>query len=185
MTDNQIVALFWERSEMAIQETSNLYGRYFHRVAYGILGNNEDAEEIVNDTYVKAWNNIPPQRPVHLKAFLARITRQLAINRLEQNTAQKRGDGQYRLVLEELQECLSDGEGEAMPESVALEQSLNQFLRALPIDARRMFIRRYWHMQSVKQIARELCVSESRVKVTLMRARQKLKKHLVSEGFCV
>ena len=186
MTDNQIVALFWERSETAIQETANVYGRYFHSIAYGILGSDEDAEEIVNDTYMKAWNNIPPQRPVHLKAFLARITRQLSLNRLEQNVAQKRGAGQYHLVLEELEECISDGgEGEAMPESVALEQSLNQFLRSLPADARRMFIRRYWHMQPVLQIAKELSVSESRVKVTLMRTRQKLKKYLISEGFCV
>ena len=186
MEDERIVTLYWERNEEAILETSMKYGKYCYTVAYNILHSHEDSDECVNETLNCAWNSMPPQRPTKLSGFLARITRQLSLNRLEQNVAQKRGAGQYHLVLEELEECLSDGgEGEAMPESVALEQSLNQFLRSLPTDARRMFIRRYWHMQPVLQIAKELSVSESRVKVTLMRTRQKLKKHLISEGFCV
>ena len=100
MTDERIVALFWERSETAIAETDTAYGHYFHYIAFGILGSDEDAKEIVNDTYLKAWNTIPPQRPNHLKAFLGRITRQLSINRLEHNSAQKRAGSQYQFALD-------------------------------------------------------------------------------------
>ena len=102
MTDERIVELYWQRSEKAIEETDKAYGRYFHYIAYGILHDDEDAKETVNDTYFKAWHTIPPQRPNPLKTFLGRITRQLSINRLEAANAQKRGGGQYTIALEEL-----------------------------------------------------------------------------------
>lgn len=184
MTDQQIVTLFWERSETAIAETDNTYGQYFHYIAFGILGNNEDAKEIVNDTYLKAWNTIPPQRPNHLKAFLGRITRQLAINRLEWNTAQKRDGSQYWVALDELSTCISGTEdGADMAELAALRDTLNCFLHSLPAEARRVFIRRYWHLHSIAEIATDFSISESKVKSMLMRTRGKLKQHLKQEGF--
>ena len=184
MTDEKIVELYWERSEAAIEETKKAYGRYFHYIAYGILRNDEDSEEIVNDTYWKAWKIIPPERPNPLKAFLGRITRQLALNRLELNQAQKRGGGQYTLVLEELAECISNGnDGADVAETIALRDCLNDFLRSLPLEARRVFIKRYWYMNSILEIAEAFSMSESKVKSLLMRTRKKLKKYLSKEGF--
>ena len=184
MTDEQIIALFWERCETAITETDNKYGRYFHYVAFGILDSDEDAQEIVNDTYWKAWGIIPPQRPNHLKAFLGRITRQLSINRLEYNTAQKRGASQYYIALEELNTSIPEADNGADTEDIlALRDCLNTFLHSLPTQARRIFIRRYWHLHSVAQIAKEFAFSESKVKSMLMRTREKLKEHLIYEGF--
>lgn len=182
MTDERIVALFWERSETAIAETDKAYGRYFHYIAFGILGSDEDAKEIVNDTYLKAWNTIPPQRPNHLKAFLGRIARQLSINRLEHNTAQKRAGSQYQFALDELSECIAQNQ-EDFADTISLRDALNQFLHALPTDARRVFIRRYWHLHSVKEIADTYSISESKVKSLLMRTRNKLKQHLMEGGF--
>ena len=182
MTDEKIIALFWQRSETAIAETSKLYGRYFHSVAFGILRNEEDAKETVNDTYLKAWNSIPPQWPHHLKAFLGRITRQLSINRLEHNSAKKRAGSQYQLALDELSECIVQSQ-EDFADTIALRDSLNQFLHSLPPEARRIFIRRYWHLHSVKEIADTYSISESKVKSLLMRTRNKLKQHLMEGGF--
>ena len=119
MTDEKIIELYLARAEAAIEETDRAYGRYFRSVAYGILWDEEDAEETVNDAYLKAWNIIPPERPNYLKAFLARITRQLSINRLEQNTAQKRGAGQYALILDELAENPLKGSPEVILSKLA------------------------------------------------------------------
>ena len=184
MTDEQIIALFWARNELAIQETDSKYGRYFHYVAFGILDSDEDAKEIVNDTYWKAWDVIPPQKPNYLKAFLGRITRQLSINRLEHNTAQKRGCSQYPIALEELTACIPTNDpGTDVEDILALRDCLNDFLHSLPLQVRRVFIRRYWHLHSVAQIAKEFAFSESKVKSMLMRTREKLKEHLICEGF--
>lgn len=182
MTDEQIITLYWDRNETAIAETDNKYGRYFHYIAFGILCDDEDAKETVNDTYLKAWNTMPPQKPNHLKAFLGRITRQLSINRLERNTAKKRGGSQYDLALEELGDCVA-GSGEDYADITALRDCLNGFLRYLPDDARRVFIRRYWHIHTVSEIAADFGFSESKVKTLLMRTREKLKQHLIQEGF--
>lgn len=182
MTDEQIVTLYWDRNETAITETDGKYGRYFHYIAFGILCDDEDAKETVNDTYLKAWNTMPPEKPNHLKAFLGRITRQLSINRLEWNTAKKRGGTQYDLALEELSGCIADST-EDCADITALRDCLNTFLHGLPQDARRIFIRRYWHMHSITQIAEDFSFSESKVKSMLMRTREKLKKHLIYEGF--
>jgi len=184
MTDEKMIELYWARSETAIEETDLAYGQYFRSVAYGILWNAEDAKEIVNDTYWKAWNTIPPERPKYLKAFLARITRQLSVNRLEQNTAQKRGAGQYTLVLEELTECIPENDsGDTVADMTALRDSLNRFLRTLPQEVRSVFIRRYWHTQQITEIARACGMSESKVKSMLMRTRNKLKEQLKREGY--
>ena len=184
MTDEQIVTLYWNREEIAITETDTKYGRYFHYIAFGILCDDEDAKETVNDTYLKAWNSMPPQKPNHLKAFLGRITRQLSINRLEWNTAKKRGASQYDLSLDELRDCIPDADsGEDYADITALRDCLNAFLHRLPDGARRVFIRRYWHMHSIARIAEDFSFSESKVKTMLMRTREKLKQHLIDEGF--
>ena len=183
MTDHELIELYWQRSETAIEETEREYGRYLHYIADCILHNHEDAQEIVNDTYLKAWNAIPPERPDPLRPFLGRITRQLAINRLERNTADKRGGGQYEAVLDELSACVSCEEN--VVDRIALRDSINHFLRSLPDLHRRIFIKRYWYLSSIADIAGQLSVSESRVKSLLMRMRQKLKKQLIKEGFDV
>ena len=185
MTDERIIELYFERSEEAIAETERAYGRYFLYVARGILQNEEDCREIVNDTYAKVWTLIPPERPKNLKAFIGNVTRQLSINRLESYKAQKRGCGQYATALHELEECIPDGGSDDICDAVALRDSLNRFVSSLTDDQRRVFIKRYWHMHSVNDIARELRMSESKVKTSLMRTRNKLKQHLTKEGFNV
>lgn len=186
MTDESIIELFWNRSETAISETEQLYGRYFHSIVYGILWNEEDAKEVVNDMYLKAWETIPPERPIYLKAFLGRITRQLSIKRLERNTAKKRGVTQSVLVIDELAECIPDGNGvEDFADMTALRDTLNTFLRSLKPEVRVVFVRRYWHMQSISIIAQECAMSESKVKSMLMRTRNKLKKYLSEEGYVI
>lgn len=184
MTDEKIVELYWERSEEAIKETDKQYGRYFHYIAKEILQDEEDAKEIVNDTYLKAWNSIPPERPNPLKAFLGRITRQLSLNQLEQNKAQKRGGGQYLLALDELAECIPDGSGsEDLASNIDLTDAINRFLRNLPIEQRRIFIKRYWYMSSITDTATSFGMSESKVASILFRVRNKLKEQLTKEGF--
>ena len=181
LDDNRIVELYLLRDETAIKHTSEKYGSRLRSLAYGIVNDQQTAEECENDTYMEAWNTIPPQRPNHLKAFLGRIARQLSINRLEHNTAQKRAGSQYQLALDELSECISQDQ-EDFADTVALRDSLNQFLHTLPIDARRVFIRRYWHLHSISEIAADLSMSESKVKSLLMRTRKKLKQHLTEGG---
>ena len=184
MDDKTILELYMERSEDAIKETEKAYGRYCHYIAYTILHSDEDAEEIVNDTLLKAWQVIPPQKPDPLKGFLGQITRRLSINRLEIYTAQKRGAGQYALTLEELSECLPTEErGEDIANMAALTDILNRFLRALPLEAWRVFIRRYWYTASVSEIATAFSMSESKVKSILHRTRGKLKIILEKEGY--
>lgn len=184
MTDKEIVELYWERSERAIEETDRQYGRYFHYIAKEILHDDEDAKEIVNDTYLKAWNSIPPERPDPLRAFLGRITRQLSLGRLERNRAQKRGGGQYLAALDELAECIPDGsESQDIASEIDLTAALNRFLRGLPLEQRRVFIKRYWYMSSVAETAAAFGMSESRVTSMLFRLRSKLKEQLTKEGF--
>ena len=184
MTDEAIVQLYWDRSEAAIHETDRVYGAYFRNLAFVILQNREDAEETVNDAYWKTWKEIPPARPISLKAFLGRITRQLALNRLDWNTAQKRGGGQYALALEELAECIPSQNQDLDPaEESALRDMLNQFLRKLPSEPRAVFLRRYWHMQSIAEIAQALGMSQSKVKSMLLRTRNKLRRRLTEEGY--
>jgi RNA polymerase sigma-70 factor (ECF subfamily) len=183
MDDSKIVELFFDRSELAISETSKKYGRYCHYIAYNILRNNEDAEECVNDTYMRAWNSIPPKRPNKLQTYLGKITRNLALNMLEKLTAQKRGKGQIPLVLDELGECIPDERSSTdIVEDMYIKELLDRFLDALPAETRKIFVRRYWYMSAVKEIAREYNLTESKVTVTLFRTRKKLKEYLEEEG---
>ncbi len=183
MDDSKILALYMERSQQAISETSRKYGRYCHYIAFSILQNDEDAEECVNDTYLRAWNSIPPKHPNKLQTYLGKITRNLALNKWEKLSAKKRGAGQTVLILEELAECIPAGEDTAQnAENMIIRDVLNRFLDDLPVETRKIFVRRYWYMSSVKEIANEYGLSQSKVTVTLFRTRGKLKTLLEKEG---
>ena len=184
MEDKEIVDLYWERSERAITETDKKYGRYCHYIAYQILSDNEDAEEIVNDTYLKTWNTVPPNRPDPLKGYVGMISNQLALDRYDQKTAEKRGGGQVPVFLHELAECIPDNDdGAEIGKSIALRDALNRFLKSLPPKTRTIFVRRYWYVTPVAEIAHEFGMKESAVAMLMLRTRLKLKDFLGKEGF--
>ncbi len=180
MKDQEIVALFEARIENALQITAQRYGAYCHSIAYGILRNDEDAEECVSDAYLRAWNAIPPHHPENLRTFLGKIVRRLAISRLEKQTAQKRGGGQMSLALEELAECLPSGD--SLTEEVILRDTLDRFLSSLSPKTRVVFLRRYWYMQSAEEIAQSLQMNVGNVHVTLHRARGRLRDMMEKDG---
>ena len=185
MDDVQILDLYWARSEHAIKETANQYGKYCYFIAYNILHNAEDSEECVNDTYMKAWEVIPPQRPNRLSTFLGKITRNLALNRHKFYSAEKRGAGNVVLALEELQMCVPN-HGEESEEKIAddltLTDALNRFLESLKPEPRKIFVQRYWYFSSVKEIAEDFGIGESKVKMSLLRTRKELGEFLAKEG---
>lgn len=180
MDDHKIVSLYFERNETAIAESEKKYGRYLHSVAYGILFNHEDARECTNDTYLSAWNAIPPQKPTVLRAFLAKITRNLAINRYHHENAEKRRGEVYDIV-EEFWQCVPDPTA-AVEDQVALKIAIDSFLASLPQKTRSVFLQRYWYMGSIKDIAQRNHLSESNIKVLLMRTRDQFREHLESQG---
>ena len=183
MNDHEIIALFFARQEKAISATADKYGRYCHTVAYNILFNRSDAEECVNDTYLGAWNSIPPQRPNHLAAYLGKITRNLALNRYKRNSVAKRGSGQVEIALSELENCIPDNAGvEQAVEDAVIVSVINRFLYADSPKNRNIFIRRYWYLCTIREIADSYEMSESNVKVLLVRMRSELKKQLEKEG---
>jgi RNA polymerase sigma-70 factor (ECF subfamily) len=183
MEDNRIVELYWARSEKAISETDNKYGRYCYSIAYNILHSNEDSEECVNDTFLNAWNAMPDQRPSKLRAFLGRITRNLSLKRWEKYTAEKRGAGQVSLALDELKECVPATDcTEQIVDDLVLADLLNRFLASLNVEKRRIFMRRYWYLSPIKEIAADFSLSESKVKMSLLRSRNELKLLLEKEG---
>ncbi len=181
MDDNAIVALYWARDEQALRVSAQKYGAYCHTVAYNIVRNRQDAEECVNDTWVQAWNIIPPKKPFALKAFLGTITRNLAINLYRAARTQRRGGGQVALVLEELEDCLSDSPEKRL-EQAELGRYLDRFLRQLPQKDCCLFIRRYWYMDTVPEIASRYHMAVGSVKSSLHRSRKKLKEFLEREG---
>ncbi len=182
MDDRDIIRLYLDRDEEAIAETRRKYSRYCHYIALRITGSEQDAEETVNDACLKAWNTIPPHRPESLKAYMGMLTRGLAVNRLEENTAAKRS-GNATAPLDELAECLPDREAGQMPESVALRDSLDRFIGALSERDRRVFLQRYWYACPVAEVASDCGMTVSHVTVVLLRLRKKLKAHLEKEGF--
>ena len=183
MDDQAIIELYWERSEDAISKTAAKYGGYCYTIAYNILSNNEDAEESVNDTWLAAWNTMPPRRPKLLAAFLGKMTRYISLDRWKNRTARKRGGGEVPLVIEELEECIS-GEDSVEKEYLQKEfaKSLNQFVEDLPDVERKVFLCRYWYMDSIETIAERFGFSESKVASMLHRTRGKLRKMLEQEG---
>lgn len=184
MEDSQLVQLFWDRDERAIPATAEVYGNYCFAVAHNILDSTQDAEECVNDTWLHAWNAIPPQRPKALSPFLARITRNLALHMLRRNRAKKRGGGEIELVFEELAECVSgrDWVEQAVDER-ELTRAINDFLAGLPAEKRKIFVRRYWYAERVATIAKGTGMTENRVSVTLHRLRAALRTFLEERGF--
>lgn len=183
MDDKQIVELYWQRNESAIDETASKYGPYCHSIAYNILDNDADAEESVNDTYLDAWNSMPPHCPSILATFLGKITRRISIDRWRKRSAEKRGGGQITVVLDELEECLTDGKSvEQEVEAKILSEVINSFVKSLPDTEQRVFLCRYWYMDSVETIAKEFGFSQSKVKSMLYRTREKLRARLIKEG---
>ncbi len=182
MEDEKIIELYWARQEKAIYETDKKYGKYCNTISFNILKNNEEAKECVNDTYLKAWNSIPPQRPNILKAYIGKITRNLAINRYDKKKAKKR-DYTLEIALEELDECISSNNNvENKINYNELVNILNNFLSELSQDKRKIFLERYWYLYSIKEISLRNDISESNVKTILLRLRQYLKDYLKEGG---
>lgn len=184
MEDPQIIELYWQRSEAAIAETDEKYGAYCRSIAHSILRSRQDAEESVNDTWLAAWNSMPPHRPNILSAFLGKITRRLSIDRFRSLTAEKRGGGQLPLALEELSDCVPAGSDPAeAAELEALTAAINTFLTTLPATERHVFLCRYWYLHTIPAIGERFGFSESKVKSMLHRTRSKLRDYLGKEGF--
>lgn len=181
MEDTGIIDLYWARDERAVEETERKYGPYCRSISYRILKNRQDVEECVNDTWVRAWNTMPPQRPFALGAFLGKIVRNLSLNYYRTSHAQRRGGGQVPLLLEELQDCAADGP-EQLLEAAELSRALDRFLRSLPQKDCCIFMRRYWYMDPMEDIARRYHLPLGSVKSSLFRSRQKLRDYLVQEG---
>lgn len=183
MKDREILDLYHQRNEEAITKTATKYGAYCYSIAHNILSNREDSEECVNDTWLKAWNAIPPLYPNHFSSFLAKITRNLSFNKYKSNKTIKRGNGELPLALDELLECIPSGSGpEEIVEDSELIQSINLFLGTLPERERNIFIRRYWAVEPMTAIAKRYQMKEGNVRASLFRSRNKLKTYLEKEG---
>ena len=184
MEDEDIITLYWERNEQAIAETQRKYGSYCRSIAQNILKNRSDAEECLNDTWLRTWNSLPPQRPRVLPVYLGTITRNLSLSRCRASNTLKRGRGTLELVYEELQESVP---GSSSPEEQVMLRELgsriDQFLRKLPAKSCCIFLRRYWYMDTTLQIAARYGMTESGVKVNLHRTRKQLQAYLEQEGF--
>lgn len=179
MEDACIVDLYWARSERAIDETSSKYGKYCFTIAHNILANDEDADESVNNTYLDAWNSMPPHRPAILSTFLGKITRRIAIDKWRSRSAEKRGGGEIFLALDELSECISSRNSvEQEIEAAELAKNINDFLRTISLDERNTFVGRYWFLLSVKELSVKTGFSEGKIKILLYRTRKKLKDYL-------
>ncbi len=186
MEDHQIIDLYWQRDETAIAETERKYGRYCYAIAFGILQSNEDAEESVNDTYIGAWNAMPPHRPENLPTFLGKITRHLSLKTWRERTAIKRGGGEVPLALEELEGCIPAGQSvDEHLEAAELAAVLDDFLGALPVEERRVFLCRYWYFDSIHDISVRFGFGQSKVKMMLKRTREKLLVRLNKEEIWV
>lgn len=184
MTDEMIVELYWQRDENAIVQTKNKYETYLYTIAHRILRVHQDSEESVNDTYAGAWNTMPPKKPQVLKTYLGKITRNLSLKRVRDNTAQKRGSGEVQTALDELAEVLSDNilPEEQVEEKLLAEQIRGFLSEAAPRD-RAIFLMRYWYLYSVKEIAHRCGFTQSKVKMSLKRSRDKLRDTLQKEGW--
>ena len=181
MDDNKIVEMYFVRDEKALSETAEKYGKLCHKIAYNILGNNEDSEECVNDAYVGVWNSIPPARPTSFMAFLCKITRNLSLGRLEYLTREKRSRTSV-ISLSELEDILPD---EAISSGISdgeISRAISEFLKGENETSRNVFIRKYYFFDSVKDIAGRYSFSESKVKSMLFHARTRLKEYLTKEG---
>lgn len=186
MEDHDIIQHFWERDESAIRETSLKFGSYCRAIANGILKNHEDSEDCVNEALMRAWESIPPKKPTSLGAFIGRITKNIALDRIRFSMREKRGGGELALVYEELSEVISDStsiEGEL--ERKEMMTVISRFLRGSSDVNRRAFVLRYWYCRSVRDVAQELGIKEENTYVILSRMREKLRNYLKKEGYNV
>lgn len=182
MEDSQIIDLYFARSEQAIQETDNKYGRFCYHISYNILANREDAEECISDTYMTAWKSIPPTRPTQMSAFLGKITRHISLDRWRRKFAGKRGGGETTLALDELGECVADsGSAETAIRTREFRAAMNRFLSELNEAERKIFVSRYWYLRSVQYIAEKTGLSQAAVRTRLSRVRGKLRQFLTEE----
>ena len=178
MKDPNIIKLYNDRNENAINETRDKYGNYCYSIAYNILGNDEDVVEVVNDTYLALWNSIPPEAPRSFSSFIGKITRNIALKRHRERSAKKRKGTAPDVSLDELSECIAASKTvESELEEKDLTRLLNEFLASLPKRDRTVFVRRYWYMDKVSDIAKRYGYSESKVKMILARTREKLSKN--------
>ena len=183
MEDSEIIGLFFERSEQAVEELNRKYGPAIRKTAANILSDRLDVEECINDTYLRAWNSIPPQKPNALVSYVCKIARNLALDRYHANSAAKR-NGNYDLILDEMEECIpSNLNVETEYDAKELSAAINRFLAGLPRDDRFLFVRRYWYGDSVNDLSVMTACSTNRISVRLFRLREKLKKTLIKEGF--
>ena len=186
MEDAEIIRLYWLRNETAIAESEKAYGAYCFTVANNLLDSPPDAEECVNDTWLKAWGAIPPARPKYLRLFFGRIARNLAFDRWKAAHAEKRGGGSLPLALDELSECVpAPGRVEHALEERELAEAIDRFLRTLPERECSMFLRRYWYVDSMQSIAARYAIKENTAKSILFRTREKLRRYLAGEGIIV
>ena len=184
MDDNGIIQLYWDRNDQAISATSEKYGHYCKAVAKNILNNEEDSEECVNDTYLNAWNSMPTHWPEDLATFLGKITRNLSFNKYKHDHAQKRGSGEITLVLDELTTCVSDIDTvEQIIDRQELAKAINSFVKSLSTKKQNIFVRRYWYVDSVSDIASDYGMLQGTVSKTLERTRKQLKMYLAERGF--
>ena len=186
MEDGQIIDLYWNRDQRALRETEGKYGRLLHSIAWNLLHSREDSEECVNDTYLRAWEAIPPARPGAFRTWLGQITRNLSLDRWKRRRAEKRGGG-AEVLLGELEECVPAGDGgpERALEDRELAEALDVFLRGLSREGRSMFLRRYWYGESLAEIGAALGCGEGKVKSSLFRSRKALRAYLEEEGIAV
>ena len=183
MQDNEIVELYFNRNENAISKTDEKYGAYLTTIAYNITSDTEDSKEAVNDTYLAAWNSIPPQKPSVLRTFLSKITRRISIDIVRKNTRKKRGVSQYELTLAELEGCIGREDTQDELEARILGEAISAFLRSLSNDARSAFICRYYFLDSMHDTAKYLGMTEAKLKSLLFRTRASLREYLQKEGF--
>lgn len=182
--DAKIIELYFKRDPDAIAETERSYGRQLQRLAEGIMKNYEDGQECVSDTYMKAWETIPPQKPNYFYAYLAKICRYFAFGRLDWKQAQKR-QAEVVVLTEEMELCIPDNSQEREAEGKAIGRAITAFLGTMTLENRLLFMRRYWYCESIAEIAQRYRISESKVKTRLHRIRKQLKVHLEREGICV
>lgn len=186
MDDSRIIELFWARDEKAVSEAEKKYGQYCYTIANNILLSHEDASECVNDMLLSAWNTIPPNRPEYLPGFLGSITRNLSLKKLRKKLAEKRGGGKQNLAMEELEECIpSEKSIDEQLEAKELVKVINSFLETLKPEERKVFLRRYWFYDSVRDISSRYHYSESKVKSMLKRTRDRLRIRLQEEDIWV
>lgn len=186
MQDEKIVELYWQREESAIKETEQKYGRYLTQIAYNILADMEDSKESVNDTYLGAWNSMPPHKPSILSTYLGKLTRRISIDIFRRKNREKRKASEYVLSLSELEDCISgDLSVEENIDARLLGEAINEFVKSLPTEARNTFIGRYYFLDSLKDVAGYCGMSEAKAKSLLYRTRCSLKAYLEKEGFSV